>query len=82
MSIDFQLGNGLDSALFCKTLQLSSDVAALSVVLPPPPQSTVAAAQAAAAGARNVAGPAQAAGNTVLDKAVESLGAIFPEYTR
>ncbi|XP_019728437.1 E3 ubiquitin-protein ligase TTC3 isoform X3 [Hippocampus comes] len=61
---------------------LSSDVAALSVVLPPPPQSTVAAAQAAAAETRNVAGPTQAAGNTVLDKAVESLGTIFPEYTR
>ncbi|XP_051903652.1 E3 ubiquitin-protein ligase TTC3-like [Hippocampus zosterae] len=61
---------------------LSSDVATLSVVLPPPPQSSAAAAQAAAAATSNVAGPAQAAGNTVLDKAVESLGTIFPEYSR
>ncbi|XP_077402807.1 E3 ubiquitin-protein ligase TTC3 isoform X2 [Vanacampus margaritifer] len=58
---------------------LSSDLAALSVAPAPPPQSIVAAGPATEN--QYTARPAQAR-NTVFEKAMEILGAIFPDYTR
>ncbi|XP_077361008.1 E3 ubiquitin-protein ligase TTC3 isoform X2 [Festucalex cinctus] len=60
---------------------LSSDLAALSVAPAPPSQPTAAAAPAPATETRNAAKPSQTA-NTVFEKAMESLRAIFPDYTR
>ncbi|KAM9780904.1 E3 ubiquitin-protein ligase TTC3 [Syngnathus typhle] len=57
---------------------LSSDLDALSIVDTPP---VPAAAALAAQAAENPARLAQA-GNTMFEKAVDSLGAIFPDYTR